>query len=450
MKMKMSRLNLCLLLCAALALPLVILSSCGNAPAAGTNNSSSLKFAVWTYAIDLIQDNIRRFEAAVPDTKVELVDYNWGQYSASIVANTVGGSNTPDIMYCSDHWLQQWASAGWIVPIEDYFPQTRELAKSFVPYAIEGMTYNGKLYGLPYYTDPIGFMYNAALLKQAGFDSAPGDWEEVLKQARAIKQKGLAEYPIAFGFSQQEPFGIEIFISMIYSRGGDLFDAKLAPAFEQPGSALEQSIDWVRLALKEKLINPESLQWDGVQATKSMQAGTQVFHMARISELCELNNQQGSNHAGSFKLALMPGSTHQTVGFVRFYALSSQTPKKGEKAMNAAWQFLDYFGGPGPDKNYPVVRRWAVEKGIGFAPLPLFKDPEIRASFEKWGDVALIEEICSKYAKVKQGLTPEFAEWDVYARGELQRAYLDQQSASNTARKLAAKWRELRKSKGAE
>jgi len=407
--------------------------------------STQLTFTVWTFAVDTIKENINRFQTRVPNVTVNLTDYNWGQYNDTIVANFVGGSTVPDILYSSDHWLQQWAAAGWIAPLDDYFPQARELAKSFAPYAVEGMTYKGKLYGFPYYADPMAFMYNAAVLRQAGFGAPPQTWAEVLEQAKAIKAKGLVQYPIGFGFSLDEPFSIETVISMVYSEGGNLFDKDLNPAFDRAGSAMVKTIEWVREALRAGVMNPESLQWDGVQAGNAMKGGTQVFFITRASGLWELNNPQFSKQAGNFQLAFMPGATHETVGFVRFYAMSSSVPRRGKEALDAAWQFLNYFGGPGPDNSYPVVRRWALDFGLGFAQLPLFKDKDIRASFGRWVNVERLESIGQKHARVKQGLTPWFAQWDVFARAELQKAYLGQQTAQQTVKNLASKWNELRR-----
>lgn len=404
-----------------------------------------LNFVVWTFAVDLIKDNIKRFEQRYPNIEVKLSDFNWGQYNDTIVASMVGGSNTPDVLYSSDHWLQQWAAAGWIVPLDDHFPQVKEMAKSFAQYAVDGMTFNGKLYGLPYYADPMGFFYNEAIVKKAGFPRPPATWEELLAQAKTIKDKGLVKYPIGFGFSQEEPFSIEVFISMVYSRGGDLFDKDNTPVFDRPGSPTIKAIEWVRDALKAGVMNPESLQWDGVQAGNAMRAGQQVYSISRASALWAFNNPQQSKEAGNFRLALMPGSTHQTVGFVRFYAMSSQVPKRGKDALDAAWAFLNYFGGPGPDNSYPVVRRWATEFGLGFAQKPLFKDTEVITSFNKWVDVPLLQRIGERYAKVKQGLTPWFAQWDVFTRAELQKAYLERQSPEQTVKNMAAKWNELRK-----
>jgi len=414
-------------------------------PAAHAAPQVSLNFMVWTFAVDTIQENIKRFQQRYPNINVRLTDYNWGQFPDTIVANFVGGSNAPDVLYSSDHWLQQWAAAGWITPLDDYFPQVKEMAKSFSQYAVEGMSYKGKIYGLPYYADPMAFFYNEAIVKKAGFSLPPSTWEELLQQAKVIKEKGLVKYPIGFGFSQQEPFSIEVFISMVYSRGGDLFDKDMNPVFDRPGSATIKAIEWVRDALRAGVLDPETLQWDGVQAGNAMRAGNQVYSISRASALWSFNNPQQSKEAGNFKIALMPGSTHQTVGFVRFYAMSSQVPKRGKDALDAAWNFLNYFGGPGPDNSYPVVRRWALDFGLGFAQMPLFRDTDILLSFGKWVDVPLLQRIGQRYSKVKQGLTPWFAQWDVFTRAELQKAYLGQQSPDQTAKNMAAKWNELKR-----
>ena len=39
--------------------------------------------------------------------------------------------------------------------------------KEWAPYAREGMTLDGKLYGLPYYADLVTFIYNDRILRQA-------------------------------------------------------------------------------------------------------------------------------------------------------------------------------------------------------------------------------------------------------------------------------------------
>src|SRR5690606_11160068 len=325
----------------------------------------------------------------------------------------VGGQTVPDILYSSDHWLQQWAAAGWVVPLEDYFPEAAQVKETFAPYAVEGMTYNGKLYGFPYFADPITLFYNEALLKEAGFDKPAETWAALLDQLRVIKQKGIAQYAFAMSLAQAEPLTTEFYYSMVSSRAADMFDRQ-APRFDRPDSALVETIKWIRTALEEGLMSMDSLTTDGTISGNLMRGGSAVYSIGRASSLASYNDPTQSRYAGHFKIARMPGTTHETVGFARFYAMSRQVPERGPEVLDAAWKFLNYFGGAGPDGSYPVVRRWALEHGLGFAQLPLFEDPEIRESFGQWVDVDLLESISKHDARIKQGLTPYFAEWDVF------------------------------------
>ena len=71
-------------------------------------------------------------------------------------------------MYCGEDWLPGWALAGWLVPIEDRFPEIAKYKDKVANYAVRDMTYNGKLYGLPYYADLITFQYNSKILADHG------------------------------------------------------------------------------------------------------------------------------------------------------------------------------------------------------------------------------------------------------------------------------------------
>ena len=93
--------------------------------------------------------------------------------------------------------------------------------------------------------------------------------------------------------------------------------------------------------------------------------------------MAELNRPKSGDFAGQFRIALMPGSSHATVGYVRFYAMTGAVPKKGKDALAAAWKFFEYFAGK-TNGQYTVVKRWAVENGLGFAQLPLFNDTDVR------------------------------------------------------------------------
>ena len=406
---------------------------------------SSLKFDVWSYSIPTIQDNIKKFQQGHPEVTVSLRDTSWFDYH-DVLATRFTGDNAPDVAYSSDHWLREWVAAGWIVPLDEHFPEFKSYQKEWAPYALEGMTLDGKLYGLPYYADLVTFIYNDRLVKKAGFKAAPQKWGDVMRQALALKKKGLVKYPINIPLKKDDPWLIEIFYSMVYGRGGHMFDGDDNPVFNKPNSPAEQTLQWLHNAMTRwKIFNPASPESAEPDVVKTMGAGNSAFTVLAKYNLAELNLGQHKER-GKFRMALMPGGAHSTVGFVRFYAMSKNAADRGDDVVKDSGEFLQYFGGKTNGK-YTVVKRWALEKGLGFANLPLYNDKQVAASINKWGSVNL-EQKQAKLAHVKEGLTPYWGVWDIYARQQLDAAILGQISPRKALQSMADRWERLKKQYG--
>jgi multiple sugar transport system substrate-binding protein len=355
-------------------------------------------------------------------------------------------NNPPDLLYGSDHWLREWASAGWLEPLDTHFPEVTDLSKEVAPYALEGMTYDNHVYGLSYYADTMDFVYNDAHLKQAGITTAPASWDDVYTMSKTLKEQGVTEYPIIMAWSQKEGAYPEALISMIYSEHNGpnaLFDNDLNPVFNQEGSAAARTLDWLAKVYKEGLMDPASLSTAEIDQVKSMQAGAHTFTIFPQYNMAEVNKPGSGEFAGQFKIALMPGQTDATVGYARFYAMTPAVVAKGDAYLQAAWKFLQYMGGK-TDGEYKVVERWAVENGLGFAQLPLFEDPEVIEAFGKWGDVPTIKEQ-AQLARAKEGMTPWYGTWDTFMRAEVHKTILGSQPTMDTLNNMANEWNELKK-----
>src|SRR5207253_2533242 len=114
---------------------------------------------------EIVRDNIGKFQQRHPGVTVNYSDFSWATYHDAMVARFV--SKTPtDVLYSSDHWLQEWAAAGWIVPIDESFPQVRQYLAEYSPFVREALTYKGRIYGTPYYADTFVFVYNTDHLQR--------------------------------------------------------------------------------------------------------------------------------------------------------------------------------------------------------------------------------------------------------------------------------------------
>jgi multiple sugar transport system substrate-binding protein len=420
-----------------------LLAACGGP--SGGSGPVDLSFVIWSYEVATVQDNIKKFESQHRNIQVKLADFSWLSYDDTMAARFAAKTPT-DIAYSSDHWLQQWASAQWIQPLTDRFSDLAAYKDDYFKYVVDGMTYQGKLYGIPYYADVWAFLYNEEHLQRAGISSPPTTWEEVTQQSLELKAKGISDHPVIMLFSQSDPGSIEVWESMVFSRpNGHLFDNALNPVFNQAGSAAAQTIDWLHQSLQNGVLDPASLQSAEIPTEQAMASGAHTFTILETYNWAALNKPGSGPHAGKFKMALMPGGSQNTVGYVRFYSVTSQLSKRPANVISAADTFLQYFGGKVNGQFSPVVVRWAVENGLGFGWKSLWNNSQVRQAFTQWGDPDILRRQ-QELARVKEGLTPYFPSWDVFTRAELQKAYLGQVSTTGALSAMADKWNQLKKS----
>ena len=169
------------------------------------------------------------------------------------------------MIYGGQDWLPAWAAAGFLAPLDDVAPEkVAELKQDLAPFALSDVTYNGKVYGLPYYADTISLLYNKKILADAGIP-VPQTWEEMTAAAEKLKAGGM-EFPIAYEYNAELPNFYDQFIAGVYSRGGDMFDADLNPLFADPDSAAFKQLAVDRRHLRQGA----GLQRDPTYPTSSL------------------------------------------------------------------------------------------------------------------------------------------------------------------------------------
>jgi multiple sugar transport system substrate-binding protein len=391
----------------------------------------TLEFTVWNYSLDTIQDNVKKFEAENPGIKVKVTDYTWQDYHDAMILRFRGGTTT-DIAYVGQDWLPAWAAAGFLAPLDELAPKDvlDGLKADMAPFALSDETYNGKVYGLPYYADTISFIYNKKILEAAGI-AVPTTWDEVMAAAEKLKAGGM-EHPIVYEFDQELPNFWDAFVAQAYGRGGDLFDADNKAIFDDPAGPAYQQLTWLQEAFKKDLVQQETHE---SKIIPSMNTGKHAFTIVYNYVLAAMNNAAEQPMAGDFALARMPGEAHQTLGFTKFYSVTASAAEDPARA-EAAWKFVNFMAG----KPYTVAQRWADEKGLGFGQVPLFDDPAVIESWNKWVDMATLKE---QVATARGGTWTEWTSvWSAYFRPLLAKAMVGEASVDETLKAGAAKWNE--------
>ncbi len=411
----------------------------------------TLQFSGWTYDMEKVQDNLAIYQTWVAeeadppiDVAVEMSDAGYGEFDTHVTTTFAGGSCF-DVLYSSDQWLAKWAEAGWVVPLEDEVPEVMDYVPDIAPFSVEAMTYNGKLYGLPYYTDVMYFFYNKAMLDEAGIDAPPTTWDEVTDQAIQIKEAGISDAPVMVALAADSWLD-ETFYALVYSEGGEMFNDDLEAVFATDSGPVYDVIEWLAAGVNDTGIIPQSaLEMDAVAVQEAFKAGDAAFVIVPGYMVREFNAEGLSDVAGNAEVAMMPGATHETDGYTRMY-LMGNCALEDEATKQASWDLIEFLGGSVPlngETGYHVAKRWAVENGLGFSIDSLWDDPEVNDAFAQMADVSIMQEQ-KNMARPKEGMAaPWFAEWMSFARTEVQKAILRQETTETVLERLKTQWEDL-------
>lgn len=214
-----------------------------------------------------IADLKKKFkEATQADLTVEVQPWD-GAHDKFV--NVMGGDSAPDVAEVGTTWTPEFADAGGLDPIGDELEEAG-LSGKYVKALEESATLEGEVFGAPSYAGVRSILANKDLLSAAGVDKQPGNWQELLDAARALKKKDPSTIP--FPISGGSPFGLLPFIwgagGEIAKQSGDTWKAAIADS-----PAVEGVTWYTDIALKHKLSTPAASTWKETDALAAFQKG---------------------------------------------------------------------------------------------------------------------------------------------------------------------------------
>jgi multiple sugar transport system substrate-binding protein len=147
-----------------------------------------------------------------------------------------------------------------------------------------------------------------------------------------------------------------------------------------------------------------------------------------------------SKAAGKVKNALMPGKTHSTFAWTAAYLMAKEPVD-----VDRAWNLVRFFGGKAKDGQYHVIKRWALEFGLGSGYKEVMADPDVVASFSKWRDVDISNKQLQLATSRKIAKTIWFPEWDLFMMQHVQDYIRGNGSTDELVAQLSGKVGELKK-----
>lgn len=398
-------------------------------------------YATWSAAVDQVKAHIAGFEKKT-GLSVAYSNAPFAQYRETMITKFTGGAPL-DMLWVSDAWLPEFAQAGWLAPI-DGFRQLTAYDSVTADFCVKSTIFEGKQYGLTYYTDYMGFLYNADILAKAGIAAPPTTWEEVTAQAQIIKSKGLLDYPVVFGMAQ-ESWMIEFMSAMVYSTGGRFIDDAGNAVMQDTKAGAVAALGWLVDAVQtHKILSPGCVTTGELEVLKTASAGRAAFVLLPKYRLKVLNDPTQSQAAPNFKQALMPmgaGGSHSTVGWMRFYGA---TPRglSGARAEGTV-KLMEWFGGKA-DGDYVFQKTILKDLALSFGITALYQDADVRATLGSYGDPDLMAKQ-QETAHKKDTIAPWFGEWNDTHGSAWQQAITGKLTVAAALKTSAEKWTALKK-----
>lgn len=179
----------------ALALTLAACSG-GGAPAPAPSASETAaapegggELVIWMdeNRATALEDVVATFEEET-GTTVEVVIKDFGTIRDDLTTQAPSGDG-PDVVIGAHDWIGKLVQNGVIAPVE-----LGDLAGEFEDVAVQAMTYEGSVYGVPVSIENIALVRNTALAPEA-----PATWDDLVSTGQAAVESGAAQYPLLVG-----------------------------------------------------------------------------------------------------------------------------------------------------------------------------------------------------------------------------------------------------------
>lgn len=189
-------------------------SSKENSTTSTSGEKKEISFMIPEWGVPT-DEMLKEFEEK-NNIKVNVMVTSWDDIRNKI-ATAAGKNAAADVFEVDWAWVGEFKKSEWLAPIE----LSKEDVADFK--TAPTFTVDGKLYAVPYSNDYRIAYYNKAMYEKAGLTEAPKTWDEVIKNAKVLKEKGVVEYPISNPMSADEK-STTTFLWMAYTRNGKVFN----------------------------------------------------------------------------------------------------------------------------------------------------------------------------------------------------------------------------------
>lgn len=405
------------------------LSACGTSAVSGSGGSSGSAAAgsggqltVWANAA-LTSDTANGLSKAAADfgsQKGVTVDVQGIPTTdlTSKLTTTISGGAGPDVCIVDSAAVPQLAAGGILA---DLTSRAAAVKSEFVAESFAYSAYQGKQFGIPYYSNDVVLYVNKQLMAKAGVQ-APKTWDEL--RAAAKELTGGGSYGYMFGASG---YGSFLFWPWLWQNGGSIVGSDgVTPTFgdEKGQEAFEF---YANLAVVDKVAPPEF-----VAANSSWDSFVAPFVQGKVAMMATgpwgVNSIKKGNPSLEWEVVPLPQKVQAasvlggaTIG------VSAKTPR-----ADLGWEFVQWV--TGAEQVGVIQATNNIPARTGIADSAWAKEDPVRQVFVEQISVAKARPTLPTWGSVEWGTMADA--WDSVIQGQAKPLDALKKAADDSVAKL--------------
>lgn len=300
------------------------------------------------------------FERENPGIRLRFVTLSENEARAKITASVATGGGEFDVVMISNYETPQWAQNGWLTDLEPLMARTPGYDRDdFLPTVRDALSYEGRMYSVPFYAESSFLMYRTDLFAQAGLTMPPQPtWQQVADAAARLDDRQRGGNTAGICLRGKPGWGemMAPFNTVVNTFGGRWYDPQwnaqlTSPQFEQATQF------YVDLARAHGI--PGGSQAGFSECGTAFGQGNVAMWYDSTSAAGTVIDPEESKVVGKVGFAPAPVVATPSSGWL--YSWSLAIPKTSPR-VDAAWRFMSWM----TSKQY--IQRVGNELGWESAP----------------------------------------------------------------------------------
>jgi ABC-type glycerol-3-phosphate transport system substrate-binding protein len=184
---------------------------------------------------------VQQFVAANPTIDVEAQGFPYSNLYTKLETAFAAGTG-PDVAGTGAATIQ-YGTAGWALALDPYLDKADR--DDYFPVALECVSYQSKVYGLPWNSDGRPIFFRKDLAEAAGIDpkKAPESWETLLDYGKKLTKKSGDTVDVSGIWLEGGAGKMHLSFPFVYANGGKLVEADEKVYFDDPKTV--EAVQWV-------------------------------------------------------------------------------------------------------------------------------------------------------------------------------------------------------------